>query len=145
MKSKAGNAQSTPKKPIRGWFIVYIIVLTVLLLHGLELTVASIIIYINPSLAGLKTFVPLSALLFYVVTNVILILYTIGLYILIAKRKRSAILHNIIFNVLSVVFLFGWHFFGMKSVLGTFIDTLPSVMLLAYIVFSKRLRDMLDR
>ena len=37
---------------IRGLLLVYVIVLVLLLLHGLELTVAAIIIYAKPSLAG---------------------------------------------------------------------------------------------
>lgn len=106
--------------------MVYIVVLAILLLHGAELTIASIIIYAHPSAAGLHTFIPLSSLLFYVATNTFLTLYTVALFILIAQRRRSAIIHNILYNVLSVAFLVAWHFAGEKSNIGTFVDAAPT-------------------
>jgi hypothetical protein len=107
---------------IRGWLLVYIAALAVLLLHGAGLTIASIVIYAHPA-AGLHSFVPLSSLLFYVITNVILILYTVVLFILISQRRRSAILNNIIFDILSITFLVAWHLIGEKSTVGTLVDS----------------------
>jgi Protein of unknown function (DUF2569) len=124
--------------PISGWLIVYLVALAGLALHGLELTIASVIIYANPSLAGLTSFVSLPALLLYVIPNVILILYTVVLYVLMFARKRSAIAHNVVFNILSVVVLVGWHVFHMKSTLGTLVDSVPNIVLLIYILRSKR-------
>ncbi|WP_041832436.1 hypothetical protein [Actinoplanes sp. N902-109] len=49
-------------EPIRGWLVVYLVVLVGLAAHGLELTVASLIIGANPALAGLTSFVPAPAL-----------------------------------------------------------------------------------
>ena len=62
-------------KGIRGWLLVYVIALVYLLLHGLGSILAAIIIYSNPSIAGLHSFVPLSSLLFYVITNIVLASY----------------------------------------------------------------------
>lgn len=128
------------RQPFRGWLIVYVVGLALLMVHGLELTVASVIVYTHPSLGGLATSFPLPKLLFYVITNVMLILYTIILFILMAKRRRSAIAHNELFNILSVVFLLSWFVLGMKSVVGTFVDAVPSILLLAYILASSQVR-----
>ncbi|WP_433361758.1 hypothetical protein ACQPZX_29090 [Actinoplanes sp. CA-142083] len=130
---------------VRGWFLVYVIVLAVLAAHGLELTIASLIIGADPSLAGLATFVPAYALTFYVISNLLLILYTVLLFMLITKRKRSAIVHSVIFNILSIVFLVTWHAFHMKSTVGVVIDTAPNIVLIAYILTSKRVRQTLRR
>ena len=116
------------------------VALVVLTLHGLELTIASLIIYANPSLAHLTSFVPLWALLLYVGTNLILIVYGVVLYILMVKRKRAAILHNAVFNVLSVLFLVTWHIFGMKSAVGVAVDSTPSLVMLVYILVSRRVK-----
>jgi hypothetical protein len=110
------------------------------LFHGLALTVASIIIYADPSVAGLTEFVPLPVRLFYVVTNVLLILYTIVLYVLMLSRKQSAIAHNVIFNILSVVFLVAWHFLDMKSMHGTVVDAVPNIVCSVYIPRFQRVR-----
>lgn len=127
-------------EPIRGWLVAYLVVLAVLSFHGLALTVASIIIHADPSVADLTEFVPLPALLVYIVTNVLLILYTIVLYALILRRKRSAIAHNVIFNVLSVVLLVAWHVLDMKSMLGTVVDSVPNILCCVYMLRSKRVR-----
>lgn len=128
-------------RPIRGWLLVYIVALAILLLHGAELTIASIVIYVNPAAAGLRSFVPLGFLVYYDVTNIILILYGITLFILMAQRRRSAIINNVIFNLLSVVFLVTWHFFGEKSNIGTVVDSVPNLVCAAYILLSKRVRS----
>jgi threonine/homoserine efflux transporter RhtA len=56
------------------------------------------------------------------------------------RRKRSAIAHNVVFHVLSVAFLLGWHALRMKSALGVAIDVVPDVVMAAYIVTSRRVR-----
>jgi hypothetical protein len=53
--------------------------------------------------------------------------------------------HNVVFNVLSVVFLLGWHVFHMKSTVGVAIDSTPNVVMAAYIVSSRRVRETLRR
>jgi hypothetical protein len=145
----AGNATThgriSNEPPIRGWLIVYLVALGGLAAHGLELTIASLIIAADPSLAGLTSFVPAPALAFYVVSNALLILYTVLLFVLIFRRKRSAIAHNVVFHALSVAFLLGWHVFHMKSAVGVAIDVVPNVVLAAYILTSQRVRQTLRR
>jgi hypothetical protein len=131
--------------PIRGWLVVYLVVLGGLAAHGLELTIASLIIGADPSLAGLSSFVPASALVFYVISDAVLILYTVLLFVLMFRRKRAAIAHNVVFNVLSVGFLVGWHVFHMKSTVGVAIDMVPNIVMAAYILASKRVRRTLRR
>jgi hypothetical protein len=126
---------------VRGWLLVYTIVLAYLLVHGAALTVASLVIYAHPAVAGLRSFVPLHFLLFYVATNVLLILYTITLFVLMARRRRAVIVNNVIFNVLGVVFLLLWHVLGEKSNVGTVVDTLPYLIGLAYVLRSRRVRN----
>jgi hypothetical protein len=125
---------------IRGWLLVYVVVLAFITVHGMALTAASIIIYIKPSAAGVTSFAPLSALLFYDITNSLLIIYAIVLFILMFRRRKAAIVHNIIFNAVSVLLLVGWHFAGQKSNVGTFVDALPSLVSLWYFLVSKRVR-----
>ena len=125
---------------IRGWLLVYVVVLAFITVHGMALTAASIIIYIKPSAAGVTSFAPLSALLFYDITNALLIIYAIVLFILMFRRRKAAIVHNIVFNAVSVLLLVGWHFAGQKSNVGTFVDALPSLVSLWYFLVSKRVR-----
>ncbi len=125
---------------IRGWLLVYVVVLAFITVHGMALTAASIIIYIKPSAAGVTSFAPLSALLFYDITNALLIIYAIVLFILMFRRRKAAIVHNIVFNAVSVLLLVGWHFAGQKSNIGTFVDALPSLVSLWYFLVSKRVR-----
>jgi Protein of unknown function (DUF2569) len=132
-------------EPIRGWLIVYLVVLAGLTAHGLALTIASLIIGADPSLAGLTSFVPAPALAFYVVSNAVLILYAALLFVLMSRRKRAAVVHNVVFNVLSVIFLLGWHALHMKSTLGVAIDVIPNLLMTAYILRSKRVRKTLSR
>lgn len=126
---------------IRGWLLIYVIMLAILLIHGLGLTVASIIVYYQPSLADLDTFGPFSSLLVYVISNLILAAYTIVLYRLMYKKKKAAILHNHIFNLLSILFLIGWNILGLKSDFGTFVDSLPGLVGIGYFLVSKRVRN----
>jgi hypothetical protein len=130
----------TERPPIRGWLVVYLVALAGLAAHGLELTVASLIIGADPSLAGLTSFVPVPALVFYVASNAVLILYTVFLFVLMVRRRRSAIAHNVVFNALSVAFLLGWHLLHMKSTLGVTIDIVPNLVMAAYMVTSRRVR-----
>jgi Protein of unknown function (DUF2569) len=132
-------------KPIRGWLIVYLVVLAGLTAHGLELTVASLIIGANPSLVGLTSFVSAPALAFYVVSNTLLILYAALLFTLLSRRSRAFIAHNVVFHTLSVIFLLGWHVFHMKSTLGVAIDVVPNIVMTAYILLSERVRKTLSR
>jgi hypothetical protein len=132
-------------EPIRGWLILYLVALAGLALHGLELTIASLIIGADPSLVGLKSFVPVPSLVFYVASNLILVLYAVFLYVLMFKRRRSFIVHNVVFNILSVVFLLGWHALHMKSTLGTGIDSVPNIVMAIYILVSKRVRRTFER
>lgn len=60
------------------------------------------------------------------------------------SRKQSAISHNVIFNMLSLVFLVAWHFLDMKSMLGTVIDSIPNIVCSVYILRSKRVRRTFD-
>jgi Protein of unknown function (DUF2569) len=135
----AGQPGALPR--IRGWLLVYIAALVVILLHGAGLTIASIVIYAHPAAAGLHSFVPLSFLLFYVITNVILILYGVVLFIRMSQRRRSAITNNIIFNILSVSFLVAWHLIGEKSNVGTLVDSAPNLVGAAYMLLSRRVRS----
>ena len=126
---------------IGGWLLVYMIALGALLLHEIQLSVGAIIIYADPSIAGLRTFVPLGALLFYEATNVVLAVLTIVAYSLMLRRRRAAIAANISLSALSVSFLVAWHFVGMKSQAGTVIDALPLLIGLWYFLVSKRVRN----
>jgi hypothetical protein len=135
----AGQPGALPR--IRGWLLVYIAALAVLLLHGAGLTIGSIVIYAHPAAAGLHSLVPLGFLLFYVITNVILILYGVVLFILMSRRRRSAITNNIIFNILSASFLVAWHLVGEKSNVGTLVDSAPNLVGAAYILLSGRVRS----
>lgn len=126
---------------VRGWLLVYTISLAYLLLHGAALTIGSLVIYAHPALAGLRSFVPLRFLVFYVATNVVLILYAITLFVLMARKRRAAIAHNVMFNVLGAVFLLAWHVLGEKSNVGTVVDTLPYLIGPAYILRSRRVRN----
>jgi hypothetical protein len=111
------------------------------LVHGTGLTIGSIVIYSDPALAGLRSFVPLGFLLLYVITNVILIIYTIFLFVLMTQRRRPAIINNIVFSMLSVAFLVIWHVAGEKSNFGTVADAVPPIAGAAYFMLSRRVRN----
>lgn len=123
---------------MRGWLLVYMVALAALLLHGAVLTIGSIVIY--ASAAGQHS-VPLGFLLFYVATNVILAVYGVRLFILMRRRRRSAIINNVAFNILAVLFLVSWHLFGEKSNIGTVVDALPNLSFAAYFLLSRRVRN----
>lgn len=126
---------------LRGWLVVYIVALVLLTIHGLGLTLAAIIVYVHPSsVVGSNTSVSLPELLFYVVTNVALAAYTVILLVLMTRRRKIAIAHNLIFNLASILFLVSWHLLGEKSLVGTFIDSLPAVIGFLYISRSQRVR-----
>ena len=135
------RGSTTAPEGIRGWLLVYVIALGLLALHGLGLTVATLIVNADPSLAGLNSFVPLPSLLLYVISNLLLVMYTVVLYILMFKRRKSAIINNVIFNVLSIAFLVSWHIVGMKSTLGMVIDSTPGVVGVWYVLASRRVRS----
>ena len=133
---------------IRGWLLVYVVVLGVLTVHTIGLTVASVIVYNKLATTGLATVAsslkvssPLSSVLFYGITSVLLIIYAVVLYILMFRGRKAAISHNIIFNALSVLLLVAWHFAGEKSNVGTFVDALPNLVSLWYFLVSKRVRN----
>ena len=125
---------------IAGWLLVYVIVLAFLVVHGIGLTIGAIVIYSNPSIAGLHTFIPLDALLYYVITNIAIASYTLGLFVLMCKRRHSAIASNIALNILSASIVVSWHLLGEKSPVGTLIDVLPYLVGLCYVLSSKRVR-----
>lgn len=108
--------------------------------HGLGLTVGAIVIYAHPSLAGLTSFVPLGSLLFNVVANAVVAVYTAVVLALMIRRRKAAIVHGIILDCLIVLFLVSWHLLGEKSSLGTVLDSLPGLLGLAYILRSRRVR-----
>lgn len=126
---------------VRGWLLVYVCGLAVQLVHGAALTIGSIVIYAHPAAAGLHSFVPLGFLLLYVITNISLISYGIFLFFQMAQRRRSAIINNIVFNLLSVAFLVIWHVVGEKSNFGMVVDSLPGLVGAAYFMLSRRIRN----
>jgi hypothetical protein len=123
------------------WLLVYMVALAAQLAHTLFLTVGSLVVYTDPSLAGLESFIPLWGLLIYVVTNVVLLAYGVVLFRLMLSRRRSAIVHNVLFNALSIAFLVTWFLLGAKSPIGTVIDAVPGVVAIAYFALSRRLRE----
>jgi hypothetical protein len=126
---------------IRGWLLLYIVGLAAELAHGLALTIGSLVIYAKPSLAGLHSFIPLWALLIYVVSNLGLVAYGVVLFALMARERKAAIAHNILFNALSIVFLLTWFFLSAKSPIGTAVDSLPGLAAIAYFSRSRRVRN----
>lgn len=130
---------------IGGFLAFYLLVLGYLIVHGLGLTIAAIIINANPSLAGVSEPLPWAYIAFYVVTNVILAGYSLLVMRLIIGKRRSAVAHNAIWAILTVVFLVIWHFLGMKSTLGVLIDSLPGLVGTLYLLRSHRVRQTLIR
>ena len=126
---------------IAGWLLLYVIALAFLVVHGLGLTVGAIVIYSDPAIAGLHTFIPLAGLLYYVLTNTAGAVYTVVLFTLMFKRRHSAIANNIVFNILSASIVVSWHLMGAKSPVGTVIDVLPYLVGLCYFLTSKRVRN----
>jgi hypothetical protein len=126
----AGQSGELPR--IRGFLLVYLIALTVFALHGSVLTVGSVVVYSH---------IHLGFLVFYVITNVALILYVIYLFILMSRRRKSAIMNNVAFNILAVVFLISWHVIGEKSNIGTIVDSIPNLVGAGYFLLSRRVRN----
>jgi hypothetical protein len=126
---------------IRGWLLVYMVGLAAELAHGLALTIGSLVIYAEPSLAGLHSFIPLWALLIYVVSNLGLVAYGIVLFALMARERKAAIANTILFNALSIAFLLVSFFLSAKSPVGTVIDSLPGLAAIAYFSRSRRVRN----
>lgn len=124
---------------IRGLLLVYHVLLVIFAVHNSVLTVGSIIVYIHSAATGRAHVAP-GSLAFYVVTNVALILYVVYLFRLMSRRRRSAIAHNIVFNILSAVLLVSWHLIGEKSTTGTIVDSAPTLVIVAYFLLSGRVR-----
>ena len=126
---------------IRGWLLLYMAGLAAELAHGLALTIGSLVIYAKPSLAGLHSFIPLWALLIYVVSNLGLLAYGVVLFVLMSRERRAAIAHNILFNMLSIALLVIWFLLSAKSPVGTVVDSLPGLVAIAYFSRSRRVRN----
>jgi hypothetical protein len=139
------RAGTRAPKGIGGWLLVYVIGRAGLLLHQLQLTVGAIVIYADPAAAGLRTFVPLSALLLYEATNWLLVGLTVLAFVLIRRRSRAAIAVNLALNGLWLAALVGWQFLGLKSPAGTIIDATPALFGLWYFLTSRRVRNTFTR
>jgi hypothetical protein len=136
-----GSESRTRLVGIRGWLLLYMVGLAAELAHSLALTVGAMVIYTKPSLAGLHSFIPLWALLIYVVSNLGLVAYGVVLFGLMARARKVAIAHNILFNALSIAFLVVWFFLSAKSPIGTVVDALPGLAAIAYFSRSRRVRN----
>lgn len=135
--SLAGDDGELPR--IGGLLFVYHILLIIFAVHNSVLTVGSMVVFAHSSATGHSHVAP-AALVFYVITNLVLILYVLYLFRLKARRRRSAIINNIAFNILSVVFLVSWHAIGEKSTTGTIVDSVPNLVIVAYFLLSGRVR-----
>jgi hypothetical protein len=138
---RSGSVARARLVGIRGWLLVYVVGLAAELAHGLALTIGSLVIYTKPSLAGLHSFIPLWGLLIYVVSNLGLVAYGAVLFGLMARERKAAIAHNILFNALSIAFLVVWFFLSAKSPIGTVVDALPGLAAIAYFSRSRRVRN----
>jgi hypothetical protein len=116
---------------IGGWLLVYLIALGLFALHDLGLTVAAVITHAAS----------LPALLVYAISNMVLVTYTLVLYVLMMGKRKSAVANNVIFNVLSILFLLWWHVLGMKSAVGTLVDAVPGIVCTWYVLASTRVRN----
>ncbi len=126
---------------IRGWLLLYVVGLAAELAHGLALTIGSLVIYTQPSLVGLHSFIPLWAFLIYVISNLGLLAYGLVLFVLMSRERKAAIANNILFNALSIAFLVTWFFLSAKSPIGTVVDSLPGLAAIAYFARSRRVRN----
>lgn len=136
-----GSEAQTSLVGIQGWLLLYVLGLAAELAHGLTLTIGSLVIYAKPSLAGLDSFIPLWALLTYVLSNLSLLAYGLVLFVLMSRKRNAAVLHNIIFNTLSIAFLIVWFLLSAKSPVGTVVDALPGLAAIAYFSRSRRVRN----
>lgn len=130
---------------IGGWLLIYVIGRMGLLLHQLQLTVGAIVVYLDPAVAGLRSFVPLSSLLLYEATNWLLVGLTVAALVLIRRRSRAAISVNLALSGLWLATLVVWQFLGLKSPVGTVIDATPALFGLWYFLTSKRARNTFTR
>lgn len=121
-----------------GLLAAYVVVQGVLVFHGLGLTVAAVIVNANPSLGGLSEPLPWSYIAFYVATNVVLAVYSVVLIRLIFTRRKSTLVHNAVWAIMTIVFLVIWHLLGMKSLIGVFIDSSPGLVGMLYLSLSTR-------
>ncbi len=126
---------------IGGWLLLYMVGLAAELAHGLALTIGSLVIYTKPSLVGLHSFIPVWALLIYVISNLGLVAYGVVLFVLMSRERKAAIANNILFNALSIAFLVIWFFLSAKSPIGTVVDSLPGLAAIAYFSRSRRVRN----
>ena len=137
----AGSTARTSLIGIRGWLLLYVLGLAAEFAHGLALTIGSLVIYTNPSLVGLHSLIPIWALLIYVGSNLSLVAYGVVLFVLMSRKRKAAILHNILFNTLSIAFLIVWFLLSAKSPVGTVVDALPGLAAIAYFSRSRRVRN----
>lgn len=151
---RAWSGQSLPWMPpastpaptgIGGWLLIYVIGRVGLLLHQLQLTIGAIVIFADPAVAGLRTFVPLSAFLVYEATNWLLVGLTLLAFVLIGRRSRAAIWVNLALSGLWLAALVVWQFLGLKSPAGTIIDATPALLGLWYFLTSRRVRNTFTR
>jgi len=134
-------ARRGPELPrIRGLLLVYFIALTIFFVHNSFLTVGSIVVYGRHFSATGSHHIPVGSLVYYVISNATLLVYVIYLFILMRRRRRSAIINNIVFNILSVVFLVTWHAIGEKSTTGTIVDSIPNLVIVVYFLLARRVR-----
>ena len=114
--SPSGMLRGTrTREGIRGWLLVYVIGRAGLLLYQLQLTVGAVVIYADPAVAGLRTFVPLSAFLLYEATNWLLVGLTVLAFVLIRRRSRTAIAVNLALSGLWLATLVVWQFLGVNG------------------------------
>jgi Zn-dependent protease len=133
-------AEQGPGLPrIRGLLLIYCIALTIFFVHNTFLTIGSIIVYGHSAATGAHH-VPLGSLVYYVISNVAVLVYVIYISVLMRRRRRSAIVHNVIFNLLSAIFLLTWHAIGEKSGTGTIVDSIPNIVIVVYFLLSRRVR-----
>jgi hypothetical protein len=107
---------------------VYVVVLLFVIVHAIGLMIAATIITANPSLVPGTSVRGWDEVTFYLVTNLVLVVYGGALVRLILKRRRSAILHNYALCGLTICFHVLWHQLGMKSTTGLFVDSMPAVL-----------------
>jgi hypothetical protein len=128
-----------------GLLVGYVVVLVLLLIHGIGLTIATLVIEANPSLVGMTDLGPGSHIAFYVVTNCLLAAYILMLVWLICTKRRAAIVHNYVYCAISIGCLVAWNALGMKSPIGTIVDSLPAVVGILYFANSTRVKRTLQR
>src|SRR5579872_2306541 len=80
---------------LRGWLLAYMVGLTFQAVHNLGLTVGAIVIYAHPALGGMTTHKSIWDLLFYILTNLAIVTYTAVVLLLMIRRRKAAIMHNV--------------------------------------------------